>query len=141
MSDAEQKPAEVPATEQKEETPAETPATGDAAKTETPNTTSTPSEEVKYGDEEESKGKLENKANLATGTENEDLIYIHKAKIYRFRDSKWKERGNGYVKMLRNKDSKKIRLLQRAEKTKKVTVNFYGKSYTSITWPEMPKNN
>ena len=126
---AEQKPAAVPTTEPKEETPAETPAIDAATKADTANEASTPSEDVKYGDEEESKGKIENKANLATGTENEDLIYIHKAKIYRFRDSKWKERGNGYVKLLRNKSSNKIRLLQRAEKTKKVTVNFYGKSF------------
>lgn len=93
-------------------------------------------DEIKYGDEEETKGKVENKANLVTGTENEDIIYIHKAKMYRFRDGKWKERGNGHVKLLRNRKSNKIRMLQRAEKTKKVAVNFYGKSLFVEFWHE-----
>ena len=82
-------------------------------------------EEVQYGDdEEEAKEKLENKSDQVTGNENEDLIWIEKAKLYRFRDGKWKERGNGYCKLLRNKESKKIRFLLRTEKTKKVSANF-----------------
>ena len=81
-------------------------------------------EEVEYG-EEESKTKLENKEGLLTGTEDEDLIWINKGKLYRFRDAKWKERGNGYCKLLRHKETKKIRFLLRTEKTKKVSANFY----------------
>lgn len=97
----------------------------EAAKTET--TQEESKDAVQYGDDEESKGKIENKANLATGNENEDLIYIHKAKLYRFRDGKWKERGNGNVKLLRNKKNNKIRFLLRTEKTKKVSANFFSK--------------
>ena len=83
--------------------------------------------DVKYGDEEEEKEKISNKSNLKTGNEDEDPIWIQKAKVYRFRDEKWKERGNGYCKLLRHKESKKIRFLLRTEKTKKVSANFYGK--------------
>lgn len=84
---------------------------------------------VQYGDEEEEekKEKLENKSDLKTGNENEEPIWINKAKLYRFRDGKWKERGNGYCKLLRNKETKRIRFLLRTEKTKKVTANFHGK--------------
>ena len=81
--------------------------------------------DVQYGDEEEKQVKIENKDNLVTGTEDEELIWINKAKLYRFRDEKWKERGNGYCKILRNKESKKIRFLLRTEKTKKLSANFY----------------
>ena len=84
-------------------------------------------DDVKYGDEEEHKHKISNKANLKTGNEDEDPIWIQKAKVYRFRDDKWKERGNGYCKLLRHKETKRIRFLLRTEKTKKVSANFYGK--------------
>ena len=113
----------------------EVPVKPEDAKLEEPSTQETKDaatkEGVQYGDEEEEekKSKLENKADLITGTEDEDLIYIHKAKLYRFRDSKWKERGNGYCKLLRNKKTSKIRFLLRTEKTKKVSANFYSKSY------------
>ena len=38
-----------------------------------------------------------------TGEENEDCILKMKAKLYRFRDDEWKERGLGCLKLLRNK--------------------------------------
>ena len=85
--------------------------------------------DVKYGDEEEEKEKISNKSNLKTGNEDEDPVWIQKAKVYRFRDEKWKERGNGYCKLLRHKETKKIRFLLRTEKTKKVSANFYGKKF------------
>ena len=82
-------------------------------------------DEVTYGEEEKKVEKLENKTDLVTGTEDEEPIWINKAKLYRFRDSKWKERGNGNCKLLRHKETKKIRFLLRTEKTKKVSANFY----------------
>ena len=80
-----------------------------------------------YGDEEEEETKvvLENKEQKS-GEEDDALIYIHRAKVYRFRDGKWKERGAGYAKMLRSKENK-IRMILRQEKTLKVAVNFYSK--------------
>ena len=83
-------------------------------------------EEVQYGDEEEkTTEKLENKEGLATGNEDEEPVWINKAKLYRFRDGKWKERGNGYCKLLRHTEKKRIRFVLRTEKTKKVSANFY----------------
>ena len=83
-----------------------------------------------YGDEEDSKSdvKLTGTA-VKKGDEDDTLIYVHKARLYRFRDGKWKERGNGFIKLLRSKDNK-IKFVQRAEKTLKVTANFHGKRFT-----------
>ena len=84
-------------------------------------------DDVQYGDEddEEKQVKLENKADLVTGTEEEEPIWINNAKLYRFRDGKWKERGNGNCKLLRHKTKNRVRFLLRTEKTKKLTANFY----------------
>jgi len=59
-----------------------------------------------------------------TGEENEDCIYKARAKLYRFRDEEWKERGLGALKLLRHKTTHKIRFLLRQEKILKVRANF-----------------
>ena len=48
-------------------------------------------------------------------------------KLYRYRDEQWKERGIGNAKLLRDKESKRIRLIMRQEKTKKPVANFMRK--------------
>ena len=55
-----------------------------------------------YGDEDEEQKNvvLLTGDKVKSADEEETLIYIKKAKIYRFRDGKWKERGDGYVKFL-----------------------------------------
>jgi hypothetical protein len=87
-----------------------------------------PASGVVYGDAEEEEAKTIKLTGdkVKSADEDETLIYIKKAKIYRFRDGKWKERGDGYCKLLRSQDNK-IRFLQRAEKTLKVTANFLSK--------------
>ena len=87
-----------------------------------------------YGDaeDEESKTVKLTGSKVKSADEEETLIYIKKAKLYRFRDGKWKERGDGYVKFLRSHDNK-IRFLQRAEKTLKVTANFLSKLLFTIS--------
>ena len=62
---------------------------------------------------------------VASGEENEDILFEAKSKSYRFTDGEWKERGLGPVKFLQHKETKKIRLLMRREKTLKVCVNFF----------------
>ena len=47
-----------------------------------------------------------------------------RVKLYRFRDSQWKERGAGYCRLLRDNDKKSISLLMRQEQTKKIVANF-----------------
>ncbi len=53
-----------------------------------------------YGDEDEEQKNVVQLTGekVKSADEDETLIFIKKAKIYRFRDGKWKERGDGYVK-------------------------------------------
>jgi len=62
---------------------------------------------------------------VVTGEEDEDILYKERAKLYRFdADSKeWKERGTGDVKLLKHKQTNKVRIILRQEKTLKLCVN------------------
>ncbi|KAL2517903.1 Ran-binding protein 1c [Abeliophyllum distichum] len=62
---------------------------------------------------------------VTTGEENEDVLLDLKAKLYRFdkEGSQWKERGVGTLKLLKHKDSGKIRLVMRQNKTLKICAN------------------
>ncbi|GJQ14115.1 hypothetical protein GpartN1_g5906.t1 [Galdieria partita] len=64
---------------------------------------------------------------VTTGEEDEDVLYKNRSKLFRFdkQGSQWKERGTGDVKILQHKDTKKIRLLMRREKTLKICLNHY----------------
>ncbi|XP_050219251.1 ran-binding protein 1 homolog a [Mercurialis annua] len=68
--------------------------------------------------------KLEEVA-VSTGEEEEDPILDLKSKLYRFdKDgNQWKERGAGSVKLLKHKESHKVRLLFRQSKTLKICAN------------------
>ena len=59
-----------------------------------------------------------------TGEEKEECIFRVRCKLYRLRDDQWKERGTGNGKLLRNKETKKIRFVMRQEKTLKPVANF-----------------
>jgi len=62
---------------------------------------------------------------VTTHEEDEDVLFKMRAKLFRFEGGQWKERGTGEVKFLRHKESQKIRLLMRREKTLKVCANHY----------------
>ncbi|TID24614.1 hypothetical protein CANINC_003031 [Pichia inconspicua] len=68
--------------------------------------------------------KLE-KVKVKTNEENEEAIFKIRAKLFKFHpDAKeWKERGTGDVKFLKHKETGKIRLLMRRDKTLKVCAN------------------
>lgn len=57
-----------------------------------------------------------------------DLGFCRKAKLYRFdKDgNQWKERGTGTVKLLKHKESSKVRLVMRQAKTLKICANHLG---------------
>ena len=67
--------------------------------------------------------KLPDNVVVKTGEEHEDVLYCHRAKLFRFDSKEWKERGLGDIKLLQNKSSKKIRLLMRREKVLKICLN------------------
>ncbi|XAR60750.1 hypothetical protein NMG60_11034237 [Bertholletia excelsa] len=68
--------------------------------------------------------KLE-EVSITTGEEDEDAILDLKAKLYRFdKDgNQWKERGAGTVKLLKHKETGKVRLVMRQSKTLKICAN------------------
>ncbi|GMI81889.1 RAN binding protein 1 [Hibiscus trionum] len=68
--------------------------------------------------------KLEEVA-VSTGEENEDAILDLKSKLYRFdkEGNQWKERGAGTVKLLKHKETGKVRLVMRQSKTLKICAN------------------
>jgi E3 SUMO-protein ligase RanBP2 len=52
---------------------------------------------------------LPEKIQVKTGEEDEEVVYCHRAKLFRLVDNEWKERGLGDVKILRQKDTGKTR--------------------------------
>lgn len=52
---------------------------------------------------------LPEKIDVKTGEEDETALYSHRAKLFRFKDSEWKERGLGDVKILQHNKSGKLR--------------------------------
>ena len=50
-----------------------------------------------------------------------------RAKLFRWRDEQWKERGIGNAKLMRDREQKQVRFIMRQEKTLKPVANFIGK--------------
>ena len=61
----------------------------------------------------------------SSGEEDDDVLYTQRAALYRFDTaaSEWKERGRGDAKLLKNRQTGKVRILLRQEKTLKCCVN------------------
>ena len=68
---------------------------------------------------------LPDKIDVKTGEEDEEVMFSHRAKLYRFvaDDKQWKERGVGDIKLLRNRQSGKIRVLMRRDQVLKICAN------------------
>ncbi|KAF9425775.1 single stranded nucleic acid binding protein [Podila epigama] len=62
---------------------------------------------------------------VKTLEEDEEAIFKMRAKLFRFfKDlNEWKERGTGDVRLMQHKETKRIRLLMRRDKTLKVCAN------------------
>jgi len=78
------------------------------------------------------------KVKVTTGEEDEISLYCGRAKLYRFADKEWKERGIGYVKLLRNTEGK-VRLLMRRDQVLKICANHMLRPDIELT--AMPNNN
>ncbi|KAG5368177.1 Ran-specific GTPase-activating protein 1 [Yarrowia sp. C11] len=65
------------------------------------------------------------KVEIKTEEEEEDVLYKTRAKLFRYdkEEKEWKERGTGDAKFLQHKESKKVRLLMRRDKTLKICAN------------------
>ncbi|XP_072764779.1 E3 SUMO-protein ligase RanBP2 [Anoplolepis gracilipes] len=78
------------------------------------------------------------KVKLTTGEEDEHTLYCGRAKLFRFVDKEWKERGVGLVKLLRNTEGK-VRLLMRRDQILKICANHMLRPDMEIT--PMTNNN
>lgn len=70
---------------------------------------------------------------IKSGEEDEEAIFNHRAKLYRFDDDLWKERGIGDMKILKHKVTGKVRLLMRQDQTLKLCCNHYITTNMSLT--------
>ena len=64
---------------------------------------------------------------VTTGEEDEEILFKHRAKVYRYDPAKkeWKDRGVGDIKILSHKTEKKFRVLLRREQVHKIACNHY----------------
>ena len=71
--------------------------------------------------------KLEQQVETKTHEEDEEPLFKMRAKLFRFdKEAKeWKERGTGDVRLLEHKQTNKVRLVMRRDKTLKVCANHY----------------
>lgn len=76
---------------------------------------------------------VEDDSERKTGEEDENVLFEAKVKAYRFTDGEWRERGLGPIKLLEHKDSKKIRVLMRRDKTLKICANFYVQQESKVS--------
>eukprot|EP00271_Cylindrocystis_brebissonii_P013369 TRINITY_DN33141_c0_g1_i1.p1 TRINITY_DN33141_c0_g1~~TRINITY_DN33141_c0_g1_i1.p1 ORF type:complete len:210 (+),score=97.03 TRINITY_DN33141_c0_g1_i1:306-935(+) len=68
---------------------------------------------------------------VSSGEEDEETLFDIKAKLYRF-DKEWKERGVGQVKLQEHKETKKVRLLMRQQRTLKICANHLVNPSTQL---------
>ena len=64
---------------------------------------------------------------ISTGEENEQVVFSHRAKLYRYDRElgQWKERGIGDLKILQNYDTKRVRLIMRRDQVLKICANHW----------------
>ena len=69
---------------------------------------------------------------IRSGEEDEETLFSHRAKLYRFVNNQWKERGVGDLKILKHKKTGKVRLLMRRDHVLKLCCNHYITSNMSL---------
>lgn len=58
---------------------------------------------------------LPEEVEVKTGEEGQDVLFDQRAKLFRFADAQWKERGVGQLKLLQDPTTKKVRLVMRRD--------------------------
>lgn len=71
--------------------------------------------------------KMPEKVDLVTGEEDEECLYTTRVKLFRFDNEahQWKERGVGNLKLLKNNQNGRLRVLMRREQVLKVCANHW----------------
>ncbi|XP_045139919.1 E3 SUMO-protein ligase RanBP2 [Echinops telfairi] len=62
---------------------------------------------------------------VSSGEENEQVVFSHRAKLYRYDKDvgQWKERGIGDIKILQNYENKQVRIVMRRDQVLKLCAN------------------
>ena len=81
---------------------------------------------------------LPEKVEVKTGEEEEEVLFSQRAKLFRFVNGEWKERGLGDIKVLYNDTEKKARVLMRREQILKICCNHYISK--ELTMKPMPSS-
>lgn len=68
---------------------------------------------------------LPDEVEVKTGEEGEEILFENRAKLYRFVDKEWKERGVGPFKILKNLLNSRVRILMRREVVHKICANHF----------------
>ncbi|XP_076112784.1 E3 SUMO-protein ligase RanBP2-like [Mytilus galloprovincialis] len=68
---------------------------------------------------------LPSAVDVVTGEEDEEVLFQHRSKLFRFADGEWKERGLGDIKISKHKENGKVRLLMRRAQIYKICLNHY----------------
>ncbi|XP_050685892.1 E3 SUMO-protein ligase RanBP2-like isoform X2 [Eriocheir sinensis] len=66
---------------------------------------------------------LPEKVEVRTGEEDEQVLFEERAKLFRFVDKEWRERGTGVMKLLHNPGQSSARVLMRRDQTHKICAN------------------
>nr|XP_039263063.1 E3 SUMO-protein ligase RanBP2-like [Styela clava] len=69
--------------------------------------------------------KLPDNFETKTGEEDEQVLYCHRVKLYKYTDKQWKEKGVGEMKILHNAGTKKSRIVMRRDQVLKLCANHY----------------
>ena len=70
--------------------------------------------------------------NVTSGEEDEEEMFVSHAKLYRFDNKTWKDRGVGNIKILKNVDKQKARIVMRRDQTFKICCNHWITSDMSL---------
>ena len=74
---------------------------------------------------------------VTTGEEGELVLFQEHAKLYRYVQRQWRERGVGVLKLLKNSETGKVRILMRRDAVHKICANHFLSNDMKIT----PKSN
>ena len=73
----------------------------------------------------------ENPFKVKTGEEDDEIVFSNRAKLYRWNDAQWKERGLGDMKILKNKEGR-ARIVMRREQVLKICANHFIQAEMSL---------